>query len=170
MVDDQKCIGSLILAFKSKILNPHMVVNKIPEYDYTNISPAEWYPMKQFTKLIDYTEEFMGKIVVSKIGKGIIPEMKEAGILQYKSPEDMLDGLPQVYTAANKGSNIGQWNLVEKNEKHYIYKNTTLHNCYMEEGVLYGGIEAYGGKFPKIIQKTCIKNGDSSCLFDIQWS
>ncbi len=170
MAGDQKCRGTNILAVKTKLLNPQMIFKQIPEYNYDNISPTEWYPMEQFTKLTDYIEKALGKPVLMKIGRGIIPEMKEAGILPFKAPEDLLDALPAVYLEGNSGSSLGQWKLLEKGEKHYTFENSTMHNCHLEEGIIYGGVEAFGGKFPKITQKTCVKNGDSACHFDIKWS
>ena len=170
MVGDQKCRGTNILAVQTKLLNPKMIFDKITEYKYDTISPTEWYPMEQFTKLTDYIETGLGKTVLMRIGKGIIPEMKEAGILPFKAPEDLLDALPAVYLEGNSGSNLGQWKLIEKGEKHYTFENSTMHNCHLEEGIIYGGVEAFGGKFPKITQKTCVKNGDDVCLFDIKWT
>ena len=113
MVGDQKSRGTNILAVQTKLLNPQMIFNKIPEYKYDNISPTEWYPMEQFTKLTDYVESALGKTVLTNIGKGVIPEMKEAGILPFKAPGDLLDALPAVYLEGNSGSNLGQWKLIE---------------------------------------------------------
>ncbi len=169
MAGDQKARGTNILAVQTKLLNPKLIFSKIPEYNYDNISPTEWYPMDQFTKLTDHVEKVLGRAVLTKIGKGVIPEMKEAGILPFKAPEDLLDALPHVYAEGNSGTNIGQWKLIEKGDKHYVYENSSMHNCHLEEGIINGGVEAFGGKFSKIIQKTCVKNGDAACLFDIKW-
>ena len=170
MAGDQKCRGTNIVAVQSKLLNPKMIFDRIPEYNYENISPTDWYPMEQFTKLTDYVENVLGKMVLMKIGKGIIPEMKQAGILPFRSPEDMLDALPAVYLEGNSGTNIGQWKLLEKGDKYYKFENTTMHNCHLEEGVIYGGVEAFGGKFPKITQTSCVKEGDNACVFEIRWT
>jgi len=50
-----------------------------------------------------------------------------------------------------------------------IMENSTMHNCKLEEGILLGRIEAFGGNNPRILQRTCVKKGDPFCTFDIYW-
>ena len=74
-----------------------------------------------------------------------------------------------VYHQANRGSEIGDWSVIKKEPKHIIMNNSTMHNCHLEEGILLGGISAFGGMAPRIVQTTCVKKGDPFCTFDITW-
>ncbi|MHA2202258.1 MAG: hypothetical protein ACW991_01080 [Candidatus Hodarchaeales archaeon] len=169
MVEVQEAIGNNILAVKAQMLNPKSIFKKIPDYSYDDIKPDKWYPMKQFTLLTDKIEKTLNPAVLMKIGKRIIPGMVEAGILPNMPPEEFIKGLPHVYLQANRGSDIGEWGFISEEPKHIIMKNSTLHNCYLEEGIVKGGVEAFGGKFPRVKQTSCVKNGDEFCTFNISW-
>ena len=114
------CRGTNIVAVKTKMLAPDMVFKKIPQYKYDNIDPNQWYPMKQFTLLTDYIEQVHNPLVLVKIGRAIIPEMKEANILPDMPVEAFLKSLPDVYLQGNKGPDIGNWFLVSEEPKHFI--------------------------------------------------
>ena len=169
MVEMQEAIGNNILAVKAQMLNPQMIFKKISDYSYDDIKPDKRYPMKQFTLLTDKIEEILNPVVLVKIGKRISPGMVEAGILPNMPPEDFIKGLPQVYLQANRGPDIGEWEFISEEPNRIIMKNTTLHNCYLEEGLIIGGVEAFGGKYTRIKQTTCVKNGNDYCTFDITW-
>ncbi len=157
------------MAVKAQMLAPEVVFKEISKYSYGNIDPNKWYPMDQFTMLTDYIEKTHSPLVLSKIGKAIIPAMKDAKIIPDMPPEDFLRSLPHVYSEGNKGPNIGNWYVIKDEPKHFILENKTLHNCQVEEGILIGGIKAFGGLFAKIDQTKCVRNGDPFCVFEITW-
>ncbi|NHI94873.1 MAG: hypothetical protein EAX96_20460 [Candidatus Lokiarchaeota archaeon] len=165
----QESRGTNIIAVKTKIVNPKMIFDKIKEYSYNNLDPNKWYPMKQFTMLTDYIEKYLSGTVLKNIGSAIIPEMKNAGILPQLTPLDFLKALPQIYLEGSRGNNIGQWKLIKEEENHVIIENSTMHNCILEEGVIMGGLKAYGARYMKVTQSKCMKKGDNVCKFDIVW-
>ncbi|NHI94540.1 MAG: hypothetical protein EAX96_18765 [Candidatus Lokiarchaeota archaeon] len=165
----QESRGTNIIAVKTKIVNPGMIFDKIKEYSYDNLDPGKWYPMKQFTLLTDYIEKYLSATVLKNIGSGIVPEMKNAGILPNMAPEDFLKSLQKIYLEANRGVNIGQWKVAKEEPNHIILENTTMHNCILEEGVILGGIKVFGARYMKVTQSKCVKKGDNMCLFDIVW-
>ena len=169
MADNQECLGINILSIQNKIYGAKHYFDKIPQYTYENIEPNKWYPMKQFTLLVDLYEEKMGPLIIKNIGTGIIPEMVEAGVLPKMSPQEFLKSLSGSYHSANRGTNIGDWKVIKEGANHIIMENSTSHNCKLEEGVVLGGIEALGGKNPRVLQRTCVKKGDPFCTFDIYW-
>ena len=169
MAEEQQCLRTNILSIQNKIFDAKHYFNRIPQYSYENIEPNKWYPMKQFTILVDQYEDQMGPLVLKSIGTGIIPEMLEAGVMPKMPPQEFIKGLSHVYHSANRGTNIGDWKVLKEEPNHIIMENSTMHNCKLEEGVLLGGIEALGGKNPRIFQRTCVKKGDSFCTFDIYW-
>ena len=107
--------------------------------------------------------------VLRGIGRNILPELVKANVVTFPDPMTFLNALPKVYTSANRGTAIGQWEVQDVLDKSAVLVNSTMHNCSLEEGILMGGIEAFGGKFPKIKQSKCIKNGDDKCIFEITW-
>lgn len=165
----QESRGTNIIAVKTKLINPKLIFEKIKEYSYDNLDPNKWYPMRQFTMLTDYIEKYLSAAVLKNIGTAIIPEMKNAGILPQWTPLEFLNALPQVYDEGNRGNNIGRWKVVKEENNHVVLENSTMHNCILEEGVLMGGLKAYGSKYMKITQPKCIKKGDDVCIFDIVW-
>ena len=165
----QECLGTNILSIQNRIINAKHYFDGIPQYSYENIDPKKWYPMEQFTLLVDQYEEEMGPLVLKNVGQGIIPEMLEAGVLPKITPQEFLKGLSNAYHSVNRGSNIGDWKVIKEEPNHIIMENSTMHNCKLEEGVLIGGIEAMGGINTMILQRTCVKKGDPFCTFDIRW-
>lgn len=95
--------------------------------------------------------------------------MLEINAIPKMPPENFLRGLSNEYHSANRGPNIGDWKDITEEEKHFVMENSTAHNCALEEGVLLGGIVAFGGKIPRIKQISCVKNREPVCLFDITW-
>lgn len=169
MENNQECLGTNILSIQNKIFNAKHYFDQISQYSYENIEPNKWYPMKQFTILVDLYEDIMGPLILKNVGSGIIPEMIQAGIIPKISPHEFLKSLTNTYHSANRGSNIGDWRVIKEESKHIVLENSTMHNCKLEEGVILGGIEALGGRNPRILQRTCVKKGDPFCTFDIYW-
>lgn len=166
---DKQIIGSIILAVKAGLVNPESFIKRVSEYDYTNINPEKWYPIEMFWNLTDYIEKNLSTSVLRNIGTQIIPNMKNAGLLPNLTPKEYLASLNDTYISANRGTNIGSWKVIEIKDGHAIIENTTMQHCILEEGVVFGGIKAFGGSYCIVKQTTCVLKGDSKCTFDIKW-
>ncbi len=169
---DQQIIGATIVAVSKRIMNSKIIFDKIKEYKYDDVKPDKWYPMQQFTLLTDYVEKIMNASVLNYIGKQIVPEMKDAKVISFPSPKDFLKSMQKVYLAANKGANIGEWKVVKEETNKIVVKSSTMHNCYLEQGVLQGGVEAFGGKSVIIKHSSteCRRKGGKSCDYEIRWN
>jgi len=71
-------------------------------------------------------------------------------------------GIDGMYRAANRGTDIGGWAVLDFSPGKAVLEKTTPHHCVLEEGILEAALRAVNVT-ATIYQRTCFRKGADSC-------
>jgi hypothetical protein len=80
------------------------------------------------------------------------------------SAREVIYGIDRLYHLANRGENIGGWNVLTFKPGYAELEKTTPHHCVLEQGLLSAAFSA--ARCPSIIsQAQCFREGADSCVY-----
>jgi len=112
-----------------------------------------------------------------KIGWSLFRLSHEAAVrANCSSARDIVYGVDAMYHRANRGEQIGGWEVLEFEPGRALLEKTTPHHCVVEEGIIEAGLRAMGVQ-ATIRQLTCFRRGGEACrilisshVTDARWS
>lgn len=132
-----------------------------------HVEPNRWYPIGWLLELMERIDARLGHYALKKVGRVLFtlthgPRIAEAG----SSARDMIYRLDEMYHFANRGEQIGGWQVLSFDAGRAELEKTTPHHCAMEEGLLTQALAAVGA--PAVIsQSECFREGAAACRFVI---
>jgi hypothetical protein len=140
-----------------------------------SVDPKGWYPIATLLEVLDHTLEHVGENGVRRAGRELFRLSHESRVAP-KSARDIVYGIDTMYHHANRGEDIGGWEVVVFEPGHAELVKTTPHLCVLEEGILAEGLSIAGAR-SIVTQASCIRAGADACRFaitstitDARWS
>jgi lipase chaperone LimK len=132
-----------------------------------SVKASEWYPIEKLLTLMDAVEKHLGRFGLIKMGRTLFKLSHEARVAELaKSARDIIYKFDDFYHYANRGKDIGGWQVVSFTSQRAELEKTTPHHCAMEEGILAQALQAVGA--PSVVsQSRCFREGADACLFVI---
>ena len=118
--------------------------------DPTTLSDDSWVSFQVFNRYIDALVEKTSKWGPKTIGSNTIPELsKTTGFLDYMVDfREALENLKDVYSAYNKGDNVGEYYLTHIDDSSVVIETTSSLHPSFHIGVAEGVMKHFG-KMPR---------------------
>jgi hypothetical protein len=131
------------------------------------VQPRRWYPIDMLIEPLERLDAVLGSISLRKIGFDLFRLSHEDSFRrEAASARDVVFGLDQMYQRANRGTDIGGWNVLRFGPGIATIENTTPHHCAMEEGIVEAAFKVLDLPV-SIYQTRCFLKGDDACEFHI---
>jgi hypothetical protein len=164
-VSDHEIIGSDILAVITTLPLADLVLGVEMANRLRAAKPDAWYPVGILLAATDRVAEKIGRFGLLQLGRQIFETSHAANFKKRaKSAADALYGINAMYRRANRGSDIGTWEMVAFRPGYAEMIKTTPHHCFMVEGIVSEVLRTL--EIPALVeQKECVRKGTGHCRF-----
>jgi hypothetical protein len=163
-------LGSDILAVMHTVKFPEQILGQVWVDRLQAVAPGEWYPIGTLLELLEHLAKRGGRASLVQMGRQLFRDSHQARLTpELKSAGDVLFGIDAMYHHANRGENIGGWEVLRFAPGHAVLRKTTPHHCALEEGILYEALHTVGAE-SLIVQGKCRQDGAPACEFEIRSS
>jgi hypothetical protein len=170
-------IGSDILAVLHTLTFPRAVLGVDMVNRLEKIQPDGWYPISWLLELMEIVEQRVGTAGLLKLGRTLFHDSHEDYVVaRAHSARDIVYGIDELYHRANRGRDIGGWQVLAFEPGRATLEKTTPHHCVMEEGILGAGLTVVG-VLATVAQRECFRKGADACIYvvesaitDARWS
>ena len=147
--------------FPRRVLGDEMT-SKIEELD-----PGGWYPIQPLLEVMGILSERLGRFTMLELGRKLFKQSHEQRVKEIAhSASDIVHGIDGMYHHANRGTDIGGWQVLSFVPGEAVLDKTTPHHCVMEEGILAEALNAVG--VAALVRQTeCFLKGADACRFVI---
>lgn len=129
------------------------------------VSASGWYPIALLIEPLEMLGRRLGEDSLRKIGRTLFSISHESRVrAALTCAEDVIYGIDTMYRAANRGVDIGGWQVLEFGAGRAVLEKTTPHYCVMEEGILEAALRTVQVS-AVIRQERCLRRGDDACHF-----
>ncbi len=160
-------VGSDILAISRALsLTEHLLGAELASR-VVNVKPDQWYPIHLLLDALMLVESKSGPVVLRQVGRKLFESTHAQRVIpQVKSAADLIFSLDEMYHQANRGDDIGGWEVHSFQPGRAVLFNSTPHPCPLEEGIL---TQAFSScSLPVFVNHTqCRRRGDSRCQYDL---
>jgi hypothetical protein len=161
-------IGSDILAVLRTMRYPGEVLGAGWLERLRALDPGGWYPVSTLLELLEYLAHKGGRASLVQMGRQLFRDSHlERVSTQLQSAGDVLFGMDTMYRHANRGQNLGGWEVLRFGAGHAVLSKTTPHHCALEEGILYEALHSVGAE-SLIVQEVCMQHGATHCELEIR--
>ena len=162
-----KTLGSDVLALSETVRLPELLFDKESAEALRLVQPSAWYPIQMLLEPLERLDAVLGPSALRKIGVELFRLTHEAAFRsEASSARDIVYGIDGMYRRANRGIDIGGWEVLRFEPGAAALEKTTPHHCVMEEGILEAAFKALG--LPAVIyQARCVRKGDQACEYHI---
>jgi hypothetical protein len=160
-------IGSDILAVLAILKLPEQILGEEDSTRLRSVTPSEWYPIDWLLDLMEKLDERVGHYGLMRMGRTLFKMSHEERVLRRATcARDVIFGIDAMYHFANRGDQIGGWEVLLFEPGRAELLKTTPHHCVMEQGILLAALSAVG--CPGIVtQRTCFRAGADACIYEI---
>lgn len=163
-------IGSDILAVMAVLKLPEAVLGAVWVERLHVVQPEQWYPIGTLLELLEQLVKKGGRASLVQMGRQLFRDSHQKRLTpELTSAGDVLFGIDAMYHHANRGENIGGWQVLRFSPGHALLRKTTPHHCALEEGILYEALHIVGAE-SLISQVTCMQSGAEACELEIHSS
>lgn len=160
-------IGSDILAVLSTMKVPEAVLGKAWVERLQALEPDGWYPISMLLDLQHEVVRRGGRASLVQMGRQLFRDSHRQRLTPaLHSARDVVHGIDAMYHHANRGENIGGWEVVAFSPGRAVLKKTTPHHCALEEGILLEAIHTVGAE-ALVNHLTCMQQGAQACEMEI---
>ncbi len=150
--------------------NPAQVSRLLGEPSSSRLAQVQddgWYPIDWLLEMMDIIDERIGPFGLLKLGRVLFNQSHAAIVQEHmKSGRDVVHGVNAMYHHANRGEEIGGWEVLSFEDNQARLRKTTPHHCMMEEGIVAEALKCVGS--PALIsQSECLRRGANACTFVI---
>ncbi|MFT3709035.1 MAG: hypothetical protein QM817_15415 [Archangium sp.] len=163
-------IGSDIQAVIHALRHPEPIIGAEWVARLQKLDPKAWYPINTLLELLDAVVKRGGHASLLQVGRQLFRDSHQARTAPtLKSAHDVVYGIDGWYHHANRGQNIGGWEVLKFGPGMAHLRKTTPHKCALEEGILHEALHIIGAD-SLIVQPKCVERGDAACEFELRSS
>jgi hypothetical protein len=130
-----------------------------------SVKPDGWYPIGWLLEAMDALFAKLGHFGLVQMGRNLFRLSHEQRVKQVAtSVADIIYGIDGMYRHANRGEQIGGWQVLNFLPGRALLDKTTPHHCAMEEGILSQALIAVGVP-ALVVQRDCFRKGAESCVY-----
>lgn len=140
------------------------------------LDPEGWYDTKVldavFSAIEQHTSPMLAWAAIRLIGTRVYPTINQTVGLpkNLETPLDFVKFEAQGFRDNHRGSDVQPRRFVKSDYGDVVVEAPSPgYNCAFIEGVFDGILQMCGIKTGKVSQTRCIKKGDSTCEYHIQW-
>lgn len=131
------------------------------------IRPASWYPVDTLLELQGQLVRHGGNAALVQLGRQVFRDSHLERLMPtLRSAGDVLFALDAMYRFANRGKNIGGWEVLRFGPGHATLRKTTPQHCALDEGFLYEALRAVDAE-ALIVQQACRLRGALWCDLEL---
>lgn len=163
-------LGSDILAVMRTLKYPEQVLGEAWVQRLRTLEPEGWYPIGTLLELLEHLVKRSGSASLLQMGRQLFRDSHQQRLTPVlTSAGDVLFGIDAMYHHANRGQDIGGWEVLRFGPGQALLRKTTPHHCALEEGILYEALHTVGAEV-LIAQGTCMQSGGEACELEIRSS
>lgn len=161
-------LGSDILAVMHTLKYPEQVLGRPWVERLRALEPSGWYPVGTLLELLNHLVKRSGSASLLQMGRQLFRDSHQKRLTPaLSSAGDVLFGIDAMYHHANRGQNIGGWQVLRFAPGQALLRKTTPHHCSLEEGIIYEALHSIGAEV-LIAQGACMQTGAEACEFEIR--
>ncbi len=160
-------LGSDVLSLLDSVLMPDQLLGADVVASLRLLKHDDWYPIDTLLGPLERLGRVLGPSSLRRIGWSIFKLSHEAELKRGNpAARDVVYGIDGMYHHANRGKDIGGWQVVHFGPGEARLDKTTPHHCVVEEGILEAALRAI--EVPAVVYQTaCFRRGDDCCRFVI---
>lgn len=163
-------IGSDITALLKTLKYPERMLGEARATQLRKLDPGSWYPIQFLLEMLEALDQKGGRASVVQMGRQLFRDSHAARVTpDFRSAGDVIFGMDAMFHHANRGTDIGGWEILKFGPGVAVMKKTTPHHCALEEGILYEALHSVGTDV-LIVQQKCRRNGDPWCELELRSS
>jgi hypothetical protein len=161
---DHEIVGSDLLSVISALPLADLVLGAELAARLRSAKPDGWYPISLFIETLERVSLKVGRFGLLQLGRQIFASRAEVFKKSSRSVADTLFNMNELYRRANRGSNIGGWEMVAFRPGYAEMIKTTPPDCLMVEGIISEALRTI--EVPTLIeQRECRHRGAPHCRF-----
>jgi hypothetical protein len=158
-------IGSDILSVARILRNPEQVLDERDRAHLASVRPDGWYPIEWLLSMMEKLDQSVGHFGLVRMGRTLFEMSHQERVKAVaQSARDIIFGLDGMYHHANRGVEIGGWNVLRFEPGYAELEKNTPHHCVMEQGIIAGALTAVGCP-SNVTQSQCFRDGGPNCVF-----
>jgi hypothetical protein len=164
---DHETLGSDVLSLLDSVLMPEQLLGAEVVSALRTLRHDGWYPIATLLEPLERLDKVLGPSSLRRVGWSIFKLSHEQELKRgTPSARDIVYGIDGMYHHANRGREIGGWQVVHFAPGEAHLEKTTPHHCVVEEGILEAAFRAID--VPAVIyQAACFRRGHEACRFVI---
>ena len=163
-------LGADILAVLNTMKSPEEVLGAYWMARLRTIRPAEWYPIGTLLELQQQLIHRGGHCSLVRLGRQLFRDSHQERLAPaLHTAGDVLFAIDAMYRHANRGQNIGGWEVLRFGPGHALLRKRTPLHCAIDEGFLHEALNSVGA-IALIVQSACMQTGAKACEFEVRSS
>ena len=135
-----------------------------------DLEPTGWYPVATLLELLRELARKGGHASLVQMGRQLFRDSHQKRLTpNLTSAGDVLFGIDSMYHHANRGQDIGGWEVLRFGPGQAVLRKTTPHHCALEEGILHEALHLVGTD-ALVVQNACVQAGAPHCELEIRSS
>lgn len=161
-------IGSDLLAVLNTMRYPEEVLGHYWIERLREIKATEWYPMATLVELEQQVLYRGGRASLIQLGRQLFRDSHHERVApKLQCAGDVIHLLDRMYRHANRGQNIGGWEVLAFGPGHALLRKTTPHHCAVDEGFLQEALQVVNS-VALIVQPSCMLTGGKTCDLEVR--
>jgi hypothetical protein len=152
-------------------------VKSLTGKQWDQLEPEGWYGTNVFDAIFRITEKHHGPVMgwaaIKIMGRRVFStKERTVGLPKHlKTPLDWLKWEGNGFMEDHRGADVVPRKFLKTEPGNVVVEAVSPgYNCMLIEGVYEGILEMCGIKKYKVTQARCVKKGDSTCEYHIEWS
>ncbi len=162
-----EALGSDLMAVLNTMRFPEEVLGPYWLERLRSMNHEAWYPMQTMLELQQQVLHRGGRASLVQMGRQFFLDthhQRMGGKL--RSAGDVIYGLDRMYRFANRGQNIGGWEVLGFGPGHGVLRKKTPYHCAVDEGFLHEALQSVG-VVVLIVQPACSLTGATTCELEL---
>ena len=127
----------------------------------------QWYPVAILLDLLNHLVRRGGRASLVQMGRQLFRDSHQKRLSTLTCAGDVLFGIDAMYRHANRGQDIGGWEVLRFGPGYALLRKTTPHECELEEGILCEALHTVGAD-ALILQEACMQKGSKACELELR--
>jgi predicted hydrocarbon binding protein len=144
--------------------------------EWNELDPEGWYDTEVFEAVFNSIEKNTSRVMawaaIKVIGQSVYPTIQRtAGLPQgLDTPSDFVKFEAQGFLENHRGPDVIPRKVLEDSPNRVVMEAPSPgYNCALIEGVFEGILHMCDRKEGRVKQTKCVKNGDPTCEYTIEW-
>lgn len=160
-------LGSALMAVLNTMKFPEEVLGQYWVERLRTMNQEAWYPVQTLLELQQQVLHRGGRASLVQMGRQFFRDTHHQRMgTKLRSAGDVIYGLDRMYRFANRGQNIGGWEVLGFGPGHAALRKKTPHHCALEEGFLHEALQSVG-VVVLIVQPECSLTGAKACELEL---